>query len=185
MSVLLDTHIWVWWLTPGSPLSRAERDALDAKATRRELFLPAISLWEAQVLHAKRRLELPLPFAEWLARATDERMISVLPLSVEVVLALDAQPVKQMVAERGRQPGPLDPGHYSPKVRWASSSLRRFCSSASRECARRSASSKKRFLSCSRCPGPANAIQGRIEFPVRYFVPAASGLSTLMGLPAA
>ena len=92
MSVLLDTHIWVWWLTPDSPLSRTERGALDAQAVRRELFLPAISLWEAQVLHAKRRLELPLPFAEWLARASDERMISVLPLSVEVVLALDALP---------------------------------------------------------------------------------------------
>ena len=92
MSVLLDTHIWVWWLTPGSPLSRAERNALDANAARRELFLSAVSLWEAQMLHAKRRLELPLPFADWLARATDERMISVLPLSIEVVLALDALP---------------------------------------------------------------------------------------------
>ena len=92
MRVLLDTHVWVWWLTPSSPLSRSERDALDAAAGRRELFLPAISLWEAQVLHAKRRLELPLPFGEWLARATDARMISVVPLSVEVVLELDALP---------------------------------------------------------------------------------------------
>ena len=92
MSVLLDTHIWIWWLTPDSPLSRAERNALDAKAARRELFLPAISLWEVQVLHAKRRFKLPLSFAEWLARASDERMISVLPLNVEVVLALDALP---------------------------------------------------------------------------------------------
>ena len=92
MSVLLDTHIWVWWLTPGSPLARPERDALDAIAVRRELFLPAISLWEAQVLHAKRRLVLPLPFAEWLARATDDRMISVLPISIEVVLSLDELP---------------------------------------------------------------------------------------------
>ena len=92
MSVLLDTHIWIWWLTPGSPLSRAERAALDAHAARRELLLPAISLWEAQVLHAKRRLVLPLPFAEWLARATDVRMISVLPLSIEVVLSLEELP---------------------------------------------------------------------------------------------
>jgi len=92
LSVLLDTHIWVWWLTPGSPLSRAERETLDEKAGRRELFLAAISLWEAQVLHAKKRLDLPLPFAEWLARATDDRMISVLPLDVDVVLALDALP---------------------------------------------------------------------------------------------
>jgi len=92
LSVVLDTHIWVWWLTPGSPLSRAERNALDAKAERRELFLPAIRLWEMRVLHAKRRFELPLPFAEWLARAADDRVISVLPLSVEVVFAVDTLP---------------------------------------------------------------------------------------------
>ncbi|MDP1716927.1 MAG: hypothetical protein Q8L40_02525, partial [Burkholderiales bacterium] len=70
LSVLLDTRIWVWWLTPDSLLARAERDALDTQAVRGELFLPAISLWEAQVLHARRRLELPLPFAERLARAS-------------------------------------------------------------------------------------------------------------------
>ncbi len=92
MRVLLDTHMWVWWLTPDSPLSSAERAALDAEAARRELFLSAISLWETQVLHAKQRLELPLPFADWLARAADERVITVLPLSVEVVFALDALP---------------------------------------------------------------------------------------------
>lgn len=93
MSVLLDTHIWLWWLTPGSPLSRRERDALDAHAERRELCLSAISLWETQVLHAKRRFELPLPFAEWLVLAADERVISILPLGIDVIHALDALPV--------------------------------------------------------------------------------------------
>ena len=44
------------------------------------------------MLHAKGRLELPVPFAEWLARAIDDRMISVLPLGFEVVVALDAMP---------------------------------------------------------------------------------------------
>lgn len=92
MSVLLDTHVWVWWLTPRSPLSAAERAALDAEAARGELFLSAISLWEAQMLYAKGRLELPLPFATWLRRAADERMITVLPIDIEVVLALDALP---------------------------------------------------------------------------------------------
>ena len=92
MNLLLDTPIWVWWLTLGSPLSRAERDALDAKAVRQELCLSAISLWEAQVLHSKQRLELPLPFAAWLARAADDRVIAVLPLNLDVILALDALP---------------------------------------------------------------------------------------------
>ncbi len=92
MSVLLDTHVWGGWLTPDSPLSAAERSALDAKAGRGELYLAAISLWEAQVLHAKRRLQLPLPFPDWLAQAADDRMISVVPLDIDVILALDALP---------------------------------------------------------------------------------------------
>ena len=92
MSLLLDTHVWVWWLTPGSPLSSAERGAVDASAERRELFLAAISLWEARMLYAKRRLELPLPFAQWLRQAADERVVTVLPLDAETVIALDDLP---------------------------------------------------------------------------------------------
>jgi len=92
LNVLLDTHIWVWWLTPGSPLTRREREALDAAAERREVCLAAISLWEAQMLHGKRRLELPLPFSDWLPRAADSRIVSVIPLDVETVLALDSLP---------------------------------------------------------------------------------------------
>jgi len=92
LNVLLDTHIWVWWLTTGSPLTRTERAALGAAAERREVCLAAISLWEAQMLHGKRRLELPLPFSDWLVRAADNRIVSVIPLDVETVLALDSLP---------------------------------------------------------------------------------------------
>jgi PIN domain nuclease of toxin-antitoxin system len=92
LNVLLDTHIWVWWLTPSSPLTRTEREAFDAAAERREVCLAAISLWEAQMLYRKRRLELPLPFSDWLTRAADSRIVSVIPLDVETVLALDSLP---------------------------------------------------------------------------------------------
>lgn len=92
MSVLLDTHVWLWWLTPDTPLTRKERSALDTMASRRELCLAAISLWEAQMLHAKRRLELPLPFVDWLAQAADTSVITVLPLDVEVVAAVTRLP---------------------------------------------------------------------------------------------
>jgi len=92
LSVLLDTHVWVWWLTPRSPLSRRERAALDRLAERRELSLSAISLWEAQMLHAKSRLDIPLAFADWLEHAADERMLTVLPLDTAVILTLDSLP---------------------------------------------------------------------------------------------
>ena len=94
MSVLLDTHVWIWWLTPRSALTARERAALDAAAERGPLALAAISMLEAQMLYAKRRLELPMPFAQWLARATDERMLRVLPLDREVVVAVNELPAK-------------------------------------------------------------------------------------------
>jgi PIN domain nuclease of toxin-antitoxin system len=46
-------------------------------------------LWEAQLLHSKKRLALPIPFSEWLTRATEWRVLTVLPLDCDVVVALD------------------------------------------------------------------------------------------------
>lgn len=92
MNVVLDTHMWVWWLTPQSPLTRAERLALDRSAENRELHISAISLWEVQLLHAKQRLQLPTSFAEWIVRAADPRLVAVLPLDVDVVIASDELP---------------------------------------------------------------------------------------------
>lgn len=92
MSALLDTHVWVWWLTPESPLTRAERSALDTAAAKRQLFVSPISLWEAQVLHAKGRLELPLPFPEWISSAADTEVVQLVPLDLAVILARNALP---------------------------------------------------------------------------------------------
>lgn len=92
MIVLLDTHIWVWWLTRDANLLAREQQALNTKASRGELRLAAISLWEAQMLHAKRRLRLPASFAEWLRQAASPDVLAVLPLDADVALALDGLP---------------------------------------------------------------------------------------------
>lgn len=92
MNVLLDTHVWVWWLTRDEALSARERVALNDGALRGEVRLSAISLWEVQMLHAKNRLELPAPFADWLREAASPEVLAVLPLDVDVALALDGLP---------------------------------------------------------------------------------------------
>lgn len=92
MSVLLDTHVWIGWLLPQPSLSQRERTAVDGAAGRGEVCISAISLWEAQMLHAKRRLELPVPFAAWLQAAAGPNVLKVLPLDVEVIVALDGLP---------------------------------------------------------------------------------------------
>jgi PIN domain nuclease of toxin-antitoxin system len=92
LKVLVDTHVWVWWLIANSPLTVRERTALDRAASGGGLFLAAISLWEAQMLHAKGRLELPLPFPDWLRRAAAPGVVTVLPFDVPLIAALDSLP---------------------------------------------------------------------------------------------
>lgn len=92
MTILLDTHVWLWWLLGSDQLPAKERDALDRMASRGALGLAAVSLWEAQMLHAKRRLTLDRSFDGWIRDAAAANVIHVLPLDVEVVIALGGLP---------------------------------------------------------------------------------------------
>jgi len=84
--------MWIWWLTSSSSIRQVEREALDATAQASGVCLSAISMWEAQLLHSRQRLVLPLPFAEWVTRATDSQVLSVLPIDREVIIALESLP---------------------------------------------------------------------------------------------
>ncbi len=90
--VLLDTHVWIWWLTGSGRLSRKERARLSEEADRRQLAVSAISLWEAHMLNARRRIDLPAPFPQWLVEASGPEVVQVVPLDAEVVVALDDLP---------------------------------------------------------------------------------------------
>ncbi len=92
MTVLLDTHIWVWWLLGSSELPKRERTELDRLASRGALRIAAVSLWEAQMLHAKKRLVLHQSFDVWIRDAAAADVVQILPLDVEVVIAVDNLP---------------------------------------------------------------------------------------------
>ncbi|HVT03898.1 MAG TPA: type II toxin-antitoxin system VapC family toxin [Thermoanaerobaculia bacterium] len=92
MRVLLDTHIWIWWLTGGGDLSLAERAALDEGAKKEPPLISAITLWEAQMLHSRGRLKLQTPFESWLLEATAPGVSQVAPLDLTAVLEVDRLP---------------------------------------------------------------------------------------------
>jgi PIN domain nuclease of toxin-antitoxin system len=89
---VLDTHVWLWWLLGESALTERERRALDAMSAEEPLVLPAVCLWEAQMLHARGRLSLDIPFGAWLREATQPGLVRIAPLNVDVVLSLDTLP---------------------------------------------------------------------------------------------
>lgn len=91
--LLLDTHVWLWWLLGQPQIAARERDALDGLAAAgTPPGLSAISLWEAQMLAARGRLSIDEPLTHWLPTAAASETVTVLPLDVAAILALDALP---------------------------------------------------------------------------------------------
>ncbi len=92
MSLLLDTHTWIWWLTGQEELSRKERQKIDSLAEKTPPVISDISLWEAQMIYAKGRLQLTIPFSQWLIQATLPDVVQLARLSPDVILKLDNLP---------------------------------------------------------------------------------------------
>jgi len=92
VTVLLDTHFWIWWVMRRDALTNAEKRDLRAAAESAHLALSAISLWEAQMLHERGRLQLDIPFDAWLVQAAAPSVVQLIPLDIPVILALDKLP---------------------------------------------------------------------------------------------
>lgn len=66
MKLLLDTHIWLWYLQGNSRLSENLRQIMNSPDT--ELWLSPISIWETIVLAEKGRIELNCEPQVWVKR---------------------------------------------------------------------------------------------------------------------
>lgn len=85
--ILLDTHIWLWWLLGDGNLSPKEREVLDSKASLNELCISWVTIWETEMLERKRRISLQPDFKTWIREAINPAFMTVLPVDVDVVLA--------------------------------------------------------------------------------------------------
>lgn len=67
MRLLLDTHIWIWFLLGDPRLSRTHRTLMEDEGN--ELLLSAISVWEAHMLIEKERLPVTAVPSVWVSQA--------------------------------------------------------------------------------------------------------------------
>jgi PIN domain nuclease of toxin-antitoxin system len=67
LNLLLDTHIWLWGQIEPQKLGRRVQHELHASGNER--WLSPISVWEAEVLHRKRRLVISGNISDWFEQA--------------------------------------------------------------------------------------------------------------------
>ncbi|NOZ39053.1 MAG: type II toxin-antitoxin system VapC family toxin [Planctomycetes bacterium] len=66
--IVLDTHIWVWWVHGDPQLSGSHAKLIEENEDH-ELGICTISLWEVAKLVELGRLVLPISLEEWFANA--------------------------------------------------------------------------------------------------------------------
>lgn len=90
MKLLLDTHIFIWWADHPEKLSPAALSALEDEAN--ELLLSVASVWEMQIKIQLGKLKLSLPLKELVKTQQQTNDITISPVELTHVLALDALP---------------------------------------------------------------------------------------------
>lgn len=108
--ILLDTHIWIWWVSQPDRLSPIHARLLEAGSAGDEgVGVSIISCWEAAKLVEYRRLRIDRPLSVWLDDALSLPAIRVLPLSTRIVVestqlpgAFHKDPADQMIVATAR-----------------------------------------------------------------------------------
>lgn len=84
--IVLDTHIWVWWVHGAAELTLSQASVIE-EAESDVIGVSAISCWEVAKLVERGRLTLPCPVDEWLRQALDYPGVRQIELSPEIAVA--------------------------------------------------------------------------------------------------
>lgn len=67
--IVLDTHVWVWFISNPELLSERAKRYVDAAVEEKAVMISSISVWEVALLIAKKRLILTLELNDWIAKS--------------------------------------------------------------------------------------------------------------------
>ncbi len=83
--IVLDTHIWVWWVHQDKHLTNSQVETVRANETA-IIGVSAISVWEIAKLVEYNRLQLSRPLRQWFDEALKYPGISLIPLTPEIAI---------------------------------------------------------------------------------------------------
>jgi PIN domain nuclease of toxin-antitoxin system len=83
--IILDTHVWVWWVHQDEHLTNSQAEIIEANETD-VIGVSAISVWEVAKLVEYKRLELPCPLEQWFDEALKYPGISLIALTPEIAI---------------------------------------------------------------------------------------------------
>lgn len=90
MRILLDTHIFLWYISADTRLSIDKRDGI--RDSNNEVYLSVVSVWEAIIKFQLGKLPLPQPPETYLPTQRQQHQIMSLALNEDSVAYLSQLP---------------------------------------------------------------------------------------------
>ena len=84
--IVLDTHVWVLFVSNPELLSKRAKRSLDAAMEEKGILISSISAWEVALLVAKKRLRLTLGVTDWIAKSEALPFITFIPVDNSVAI---------------------------------------------------------------------------------------------------
>ena len=84
--IVLDTHVWVLFVSNPELLSKRAKKSLDTAMEEKGILISSISTWELAVLVAKKRLRLTLDVTDWIAKSEALPFITFIPVDNSVAI---------------------------------------------------------------------------------------------------
>lgn len=91
MNLLLDTHIFLWFVFAETALNSYARSLIEDKANTK--FLSMASVWEMAIKHSIGKLPLTLPFEEFMRQQPERNNLVLLPMEFDHLIKVSSLPM--------------------------------------------------------------------------------------------
>ncbi|MDA2937806.1 type II toxin-antitoxin system VapC family toxin [Acidobacteria bacterium AH-259-A15] len=90
--IVLDTHVWVWWISDPKRLSTRARKAIQRARADNAIYISSISVWEVALLVLRGRLRLTMDVRDWIAKSEDLPFVNFVPVDNRIALRSTSLP---------------------------------------------------------------------------------------------
>lgn len=84
--IVLDTHVWVWWVSQSSELPQRAKKLIDRNAAEPPIYVSSISTWEVALLVKHGRLQLTMRTADWIAKCEALSVLRFVPVDNQIAV---------------------------------------------------------------------------------------------------
>jgi PIN domain nuclease of toxin-antitoxin system len=95
--IVLDTHVWIWWVSDPDLLSPVARTLIDKAVVEKKIYISSMSVWEVAMLVSKGRLQLTVEVGDWIRASEALPFIQFVPVTNAIALKAVRLPMKSLV----------------------------------------------------------------------------------------